>query len=153
MTDRALNITNLWINYELTTGDVATNQPVTFQSYFDPPESISGKRCRMSLTSSRMIPSDKNDNYNPCMISINGLTQPYNKRSDPGTDRMDQLGFVAIIDTEHQQYSAGPSILTYVQPGPQTLTFTISKTMPFTIHGSGNKTTCFVFCLSFEPIE
>lgn len=153
MTDRAQNVTNVWIKYELTTGDSITTSPVVFQTYFDPPESISGKRCRMSLTSSRMVPSDKNDDYNPCTLSITGLSQPYNKRSEPGIDSMDQLGFIAIIDTEHQQYSPGPEILTCVQPGPQTLTFTISKTLPFTIHGSVNKSTFFVFCLSFYPIE
>lgn len=153
MTDRARNVTNVWVTYELTSGDVTTTDNVIFQSYFDPPESISGKRCRMYLTSSRMVPSDKNDDYNPCLLSISGLTQSYNKRTNPGVDRMDQSGFVAIIDTEHQQYSPGPDILTYIQPGPQTLTFTISKTLPFTIHGAGNKTTYFVFCLSFEPIE
>lgn len=152
MANRAQNVTNVWIKYELTTGDVINTSPVVFQTYFDPPESISGKRCRMSLTSSRMVPTDKNDAYNPCILSISGLSQPYNKRSEPGIDRMDQSGFIAIIDTEHQQYSSGPEILTYVQPGPQTLTFTISKTLPFTIHGS-TKTTFFVFCLSFEPIE
>lgn len=152
MANRAQNVTNVWIKYELTTGDVINTSPVVFQTYFDPPESISGKRCRMSLTSSRMVPTEKNDDYNPCILSISGLSQPYNKRSEPGIDRMDQSGFIAIIDTEHQQYSSGPEILTYVQPGPQTITFTISKTLPFTIHGN-TKTTFFVFCLSFEPIE
>lgn len=170
MTDRARNITNVWITYTyksnpdpaiptINTPDITDLTPLKFTSYFDPPASISGKRCRMRLTVSKASTTEKNETFHPCFLSLNGITQPYNKISMQstlpiqGSDRMDQLGYVGCVDIENQVTTENPEIIVYVDEGPRTLEVTVNKSLAFTIHGSGSKATSFCFCLSFEPIE
>lgn len=170
--DRARNITTCWFEHTVSTYTTAvTANKYVFEVEFNPPSSISGKRCRMIAGPYWHYYDSGNKGTR---ISLSGMQFPYNTLSKDnnvstalnpsisgagavtatvGDTTPTNMSTIIYLGRNLDVAQFGPPIITCVPDGPVRLQFTVEWPRQSATTIAGTAPYEHEICLSFEPIE
>lgn len=149
--DRARNVTTCWFSFS---GPFSLKSKMI--SNFDPPISISGKRCILKVESFMCPQSVPTANTTTGVaVFLDGITFPYNTVNDTIVDPtnpqkstfLSMYNKIGTLSLQNPSCLMNPEILCVVPNGPTLLTFN------FAMFGFDTEPGQIILNISFRPIE